>query len=49
MEKKQEIIQRIENLSDEQFELLLNLWTQQEREFSLIVQADPPTSPKRAV
>ena len=32
MNKKEEIIRRIEKLTDEQFELLMNLFAQQEQE-----------------
>lgn len=33
MNKKQELIERIEKLTDEQFELLIALYSQQEQEF----------------
>ena len=38
MNKKQELIERIEKLTDEQFELLISLFAQQAQEF---VQDDP--------
>ena len=43
MNKKQELIQRIENLTDEQFELLIALYSQQEQEFAPIVLIEPQT------
>lgn len=43
MDKKQELIQRIENLTDEQFELLIALYFQQEQEFVPDAQFEPPT------
>ena len=33
MDKKQDLIERIEKLTDEQFELLIALYSQQEKEF----------------
>ena len=33
MNKQQELIERIEKLTDEQFELLITLYSQQEKEF----------------
>ena len=48
MDKKQEIIKRIENLTDEQFELLIALYSQQEREFVRASQSEPLTFPQPA-
>lgn len=42
MNKKQELINRIEKLTPEQFELLLTLFSQQEQEF---VQGDQVENP----
>ena len=44
MDKRQEIIERIASLSDEQFDKLISLWTQQEQEFALNGQAEHLTS-----
>lgn len=43
MDRKQELIERIEKLTDEQFELLITLYSQQEQEFVPISQFEPPT------
>ena len=43
MNKKEEIINRIENLSEEQFELLITLFSQQEQEFVQVAQSGHPT------
>ena len=42
--KREAIIQRIMNLSDEQFELLLTLYSQQEQESCLACQVQHQTS-----
>jgi hypothetical protein len=47
--KKQEIIERIENLTDKQFELLIALYSQQEQEFVPIAPIERPTFPQPAV
>ena len=49
MNKKQELIDRIKNLSPEQFELLITLYSQQEQESVLSVQVEPQTSPPLAL
>lgn len=43
MNKKQELIERIENLTPEQFERLIALYSQQEPEFVRASQAEPQT------
>ena len=43
MNKKQELINRIEKLTDAQFEMLIALYSQQEQEFVPDVQAERPT------
>ena len=43
MNKKQEIIKRIEKLTPEQFELLIGLYSQQEQESVQVSQSDHPT------
>ena len=43
MNKKQELIERIEKLTPEQFELLIALYSQQEQEFVPSVPPEPPT------
>lgn len=43
MNKKQELIERIEKLTDAQFELLIALYSQQEQEFVPDVPIEPPT------
>ena len=43
MNKKQELINRIEKLTPEQFELLLTLFSQQEQESVQVVQAGNPS------
>ena len=48
MNKKQEIIDRIEKLTDQQFELLITLYAQQEQEFVQVAQFEPPTFPQPA-
>ena len=40
MNKKQELISRIEKLTDEQFEMLITLFAQQEQEFVRVAQVD---------
>lgn len=49
MDKRKEIIERIELLTDEQFEALIVLWSQQEQEFALSGQAEHQTSPQPAL
>ena len=41
--KKQELIARIEKLTDEQFEMLIALYSQQEQESVPIVPVEHPT------
>ena len=48
MNKKQEIIERIEKLSEEQFELLIALYSQQEQEFVPNARFEPLTFPQPA-
>ena len=43
MNKKQELIERIEKLSPEQFELLISLYSQQEQEFVQDVPIEHPS------
>ena len=43
MNKKQELIERIEKLTDEQFELLIALYSQQERESAQDALIEHPT------
>ena len=43
MNKRKELIERIEKLTEEQFELLINLWIQQERESVPVSQSDHQT------
>ena len=43
MSKKEEVINRIEKLTDKQFELLINLFFQQEQEFVRADQSDRQT------
>ena len=43
MNKKQELIERIEKLTDEQFEMLISLFAQQEQEFVQGGQSDHQT------
>ena len=43
MTKKQDIINRIEKLTDKQFELLINLFSQQEQESVQVVQVEHPS------
>ena len=43
MNKKEEIINRIEKLSDEQFELLIALYSQQEQESVQASQSERPS------
>ena len=40
---RQELIERIEKLTPEQFEMLIDLWTQQEQESVPISQSDHQT------
>ena len=42
-ERKQNLIERIEKLSEEQFELLIALYSQQEQESVPIFQAELPS------
>ena len=49
MNKKQELIDRIEKLTPEQFELLIALYSQQEQEFVRASQAAPPSFPQHAL
>jgi hypothetical protein len=44
MNKKKDIIERIKKLTDEQFELLIYLYSQQEQEFAQDGQAVHPSS-----
>ena len=46
MNKKEELMQRIEKLSEEQFELLISLFAQQEQEFVRAFQSGHPSSPQ---
>ena len=41
--RKQDLINRIEKLTDKQFELLINLFSQQEQEFVQVVQFEHPS------
>ena len=43
MEKKQDLINRIEKLTDEQFELLIYLYSQQEQESVRVSQFEHPS------
>lgn len=43
MSKTEILLNRIENLTDEQFELLVTLWIQQEQEFAQVLPTDPQT------
>lgn len=43
MNKRQELIERIEKLTDEQFELLISLFAQQEQESVQVDQSDRQT------
>jgi hypothetical protein len=49
MDKRKAIIERIELLTDEQFEALIVLWSQQEQEFALSGQVERQTSPQPAL
>ena len=44
MNKREELIERINHLTPEQFELLISLWTQQEQESVQVSQSDHPSS-----
>ena len=44
MKKKQDLINRIEKLTDKQFELLINLFSQQEQESVPVSQSEHRTS-----
>lgn len=46
MNKKQELIERIEKLTPEQFELLIALYSQQEQEFVRAVPIEPLSFPQ---
>ena len=46
MNKKEELIDRIKNLSPEQFEMLITLYSQQEQESVPVFQAEPQTFPQ---
>ena len=46
MNKKQDLINRIEKLTDEQFELLINLFSQQERESVQVSRFEHPSFPQ---
>ena len=48
MNKKDELIKRIEKLTDKQFELLIALYSQQEQEFVQVSQSDCPSFPQPA-
>jgi hypothetical protein len=43
MNKRKELIERIEKLTPEQFELLIDLWLQQEQESVRVSQSDRQT------
>lgn len=43
MNKKQDLIERIEKLTDKQFELLINLFNQEEQETVQSLQSDRQT------
>lgn len=43
MEKKQDLINRIEKLTDKQFELLIHLYSQQEQESVRVSQFEHPS------
>ena len=43
MDKKQELIKRIEKLTNEQFDLLIALYSQQEQEFVRVAQFESQT------
>ena len=43
MDKKQNLIERIEKLTPEQFELLIALYSQQEQESAQVFQSEPQT------
>lgn len=43
MNKKQELIERIEKLTDEQFEMLITLFSQQEQGFVQVDQSECQT------
>ena len=43
MDKKQDLINRIEKLTDEQFELLISLYFQQDLKFAQDGQVEHPT------
>ena len=43
MEKKQDLISRIEKLTDKQFELLISLFSQQEQESVRVSQFEHPS------
>ena len=49
MNKKQELIERIEKLTPEQFELLIALYSQQEQEFVRASQVEPLTFPQHVL
>ena len=49
MEKKQELINRIEKLTDKQFELLISLFSQQEQESVRVSRFEHPTSSQSSV
>ena len=42
-QRKQDLINRIEKLTDEQFKLLITLYSQQEQESVQVVQFEHPT------
>ena len=46
MNKKQELIDRIEKLTPEQFELLIALYSQQEQEFAQVAPIEPLSFPQ---
>ena len=43
MSKKENLLKRIEQLTEKQFEMLIYLYFQQEREFAQVVQSDHQT------
>ena len=48
MNKTQELIERIEKLTPEQFEMLIALYSQQEQEFAQASQVEPLSFPQPA-
>ena len=46
MKKKQDLINRIEALTDKQFELLMHLWSQQEQASERVSPPEHPSYPQ---